>query len=100
MNLFSGLFNGFLSNRDNRINYSDKRSIQEQKMDKALCGMTVEIGNSLYTINVPKRLYKKYKEVRNIEDKGKKLTALEKTYLYGYLNPRYHAATYPRKRVH
>lgn len=33
-------------------------------------------------------------------DKHKELTPMERTRLYGYLNPKYHFANYPRKRVH
>lgn len=47
-----------------------------------------------------KRLYKKYVDAQHRVDKHKELTPMERTLLYGYLNPKYHFADYPRKRVH
>ena len=34
------------------------------------------------------------------EEKNKKLSAMDKTRIDGYLNPKYHYAEYPYKRVH
>lgn len=39
------------------------------------------------------------KKLLNVKRKVKKLSAMEKTRLYGYLNPIYRAATSPRKRI-
>lgn len=57
-------------------------------------------GNGVYRLLVPKRLYKKYADAQHRVDKHKELTPMERTRLYGYLNPKYHFADYPRKRVH
>lgn len=42
----------------------------------------------------------KYADAQHRVDKHKELTPMERTRLYGYLNPKYHVADYPRKRVH
>jgi hypothetical protein len=67
-------------------------------MRKALTGMNVECAGRVYLLLVPKRLYKKYADAQYRVDEYKELTPMERTRLYGYLNPKYHAATYPRKR--
>lgn len=67
-------------------------------MNKTLTGMNVECAGVVYRLLVPKRLYKKYVEAQDRADKHKELTPMERTRPYGYLNPKYHAATYPCKR--
>lgn len=70
-------------------------------MNKALTGMNVECAGRVYRLLVPKRIYKKYivyKEYVDNKKKADELTPMERTHLYGYLNPKYHAAIYPRKR--
>lgn len=75
-------------------------SAKQQKMYDALTVMVVWIGSNFYCFRVPKNLYKEYKKAAEREADGKKLSAMEKTRLYGYLNPRYRAATSPKKRIH
>lgn len=104
MNIFGGLFNRFMGNNDrsggHRINYDDKTPIKVQIMDNTLCGMKVECAGYLYRLRVPKRLYNAYKKSLKKDKANKELTAMDKIRLYGYLNPKYHIAEYPRKRVH
>lgn len=104
MNIFGGLFNRFMGNNGrnsgHRINYDNKTPIKVQIMNKALCCIEVECAGYLYRLNVPKRLYNAYKKSLKKDKANKKLTAMDKTRLYGYLNPKYHVAEYPRKRVH
>lgn len=75
-------------------------SVKQQKMYNALMLMPVLIGSNFYCFRVPKNLYMEYKKAAEREANGKKLSAMEKTRLYGYLNPRYRAATSPKKRIH
>lgn len=75
-------------------------SVKQQKMYDALMVMVVCIGFNFYCFRVPKNLYKEYKKAAERKASGKKLSAMEKTRLYGYLNPRYRAATSPKKRIH
>lgn len=104
MNIFGGLFNRFMGNNgksgNHRINYNNKTPIKIQIMDNALCGMKVECAGYIYGLKVPKRLYRVYKEYLRRKQTKQELTAMDKTWLYGYLNPKYHTANYPRKRVH
>ena len=72
---------------------------KQQKMYDALILVDVLIGNFVYYLRAPKRLVREYEKADKHELDGKKLTAMEKTRLYGYLNPRYRVATYPRKRI-
>lgn len=103
MNIFSSFFNRFMRNNgrssSHRINYDDKTTIKVKIMNNALCGMEVEYAGHLYRLNVPKRLYNAYKKSLKKDKANKELTAMDKTRLYGYFNPKYHAACYPRKHV-
>lgn len=67
-----------------------------QKNNAALCGMDIAYG----CVKVPIRFYKPYEKALKKELDDKELTKQEKTILYGYMNPLYHAATSSRKRVH
>lgn len=104
MNIFGGIFNRFMGNNGrssgHRINYDDKTPVKVQIMNNALCGMEVECASYFYRLRVPKRLYNAYKKSLKKDKANKELTAMDKTRLYGYLNPKYHAAEYPRKRVY
>lgn len=75
-------------------------NVKQQKMYNALMLMVICIGSNFYCLRVPKNLYMEYKKVEKREANGEKLSAMEKTRLYGYLNPRYRAATSPKKRIH
>lgn len=75
-------------------------SKKQQKMYNALLFYSEESGHRLYILRVPKRLYEEHKKAVEREAKGKKLSAMEKTRLYGYLNPIYRAATGLNKRIH
>lgn len=98
MNIFKGLFINFFTSNQKDRNYEDKTPYKVQVMRKGLIGMNVECAGRVYRLLVPKRLYKKYADAQNKVDRHKELTPMERTRLYGYLNPKYHAATYPRKR--
>ena len=103
MNIFGGLFNKFFGNsrnRNSRVNESDKTPVKVQIMRISLVGIPIECGNSMYRLLVPKRLYAPYKEAMKRAEKNKKLSAMDKTRIDGYLNPKYHYAEYPCKRVH
>lgn len=100
MDIFKGLFRNFFRSNQSGRNYEDKTPYKVQVMRKALTGMNVECAGGVYRLLVPKRLYKKYADAQDRADKHKELTPMEKTRLYGYLNPKYHVADYPRKRVH
>ena len=104
MNIFGSIFNRFMGNNGrnggHRINYDNKTSIKVQIMNNTLCSMEIECAGYLYKLKVPKRLYNAYKKVFEKDKANKELTAMDKTRLYGYLNPKYHTAEYPRKRVH
>lgn len=99
MNLFGGIFNRFLNNEDVRINYSNKLSFKIQIMNNALYGVNSTFGSYIYRILVPKKLYARYNEANKHKLQNKELNALEKTCLYGYLNPKYHFANQPSKRI-
>lgn len=99
MNIFGGLFNGFTRSNQPGRNYKDKTPYKVQVMNRSLTGMNVSCAGYVYRLFVPKRLYKRYIEAFDKESNGKELTPMEKTYLYGYLNPKYHSAIYPRKRI-
>lgn len=100
MNIFKGLFRNFFTSNQKGRNYEDKAPYKVQVMRKGLIGMNVECAGRVYRLLVPKRLYKKYADAQNKVDRHKELTPMERTRLYGYLNPKYHVANYPRKRVH
>ena len=100
MDIFKGLFRNFFRSNQPGRNYEDKTPYKIQVMHKALTGMNVECAGRVYRLLVPKRLYKKYADAQHRVDKHKELTPMEITRLYGYLNPKYHVADYPRKRVH
>lgn len=74
-------------------------SKRQQKMYDALEGVSTIIGGYIYRLIVPKRLQRSFEQAHERESDGKKLSAMEKTRLYGYLNPKYRAATSPRKRI-
>lgn len=98
MDIFKGLFRNFFRSSQPGRNYEDKTPYKIQVMNKALTGMNVGCASGVYRLLVPKCLYKKYVEAQDKVDKHKELIPIERTYLYGYLNPKYHAATYPCKR--
>lgn len=98
MDIFKGLFRNFFRSSQPGRNYEDKTPYKVQVMNKALTGMNVECAGVVYRLLVSKRLYKKYVEAQDRADKHKELTPMERTRLYSYLNPKYHAATYPCKR--
>ena len=103
MNIFSSLFNKFFGNsrnRDSRVNEYDKTPAKVQIMRHALVVMQIKYGNSMYRLLVPKRLYVPYKEAMKRARKNKELSAMDKTRIYGYLNPEYHYAEYSYKRIH
>lgn len=74
-------------------------SKKQQKMYDALEGVDAVINSWVYRLLAPKRLVRAFEKAKEREDKGKKLTAIERTRIYGYLNPRYRAACYSRKRA-
>ena len=88
MNIFSNLFNKF---------FGDKN--KNHLTRKNLVGMQTACGNFIYHLFVPNRLYIPYKEAMKRAEKNKKLSAMDKTRIDGYLNPKYHFAVYPRKRI-
>lgn len=100
MNIFKGLFRNFFTSNQPGRNYEDKTPYKVQVMRKSLTGMNVECAGRVYRLLAPKRLYKKYADAQDRADNHKELTPMEKTRLYDYLNPKYHVADYPRKRVH
>lgn len=100
MNIFKGLSRNFFTSNQKGRNYEDKTPYKVKVMRKSLIGMNVECAGIVYRLLVPKRLYKKYADAQNKVDRHKELTPMERTRLYGYLNPKYHFADYPRKRVH
>lgn len=103
MNIFGSLFNKFFGNSRNRnshVNESDKTPAKVQIMRHALVGMQIRCGIYMYRLIVPKRLYIPYKEAIKRAEKNKKLSAMDKTRIDGYLNPKYHYAEYPCKRVY
>lgn len=100
MNLFNGIFNRFLNNSNVRINYSNKTPIKIQVMNKALYGINIISGSYIYKLLVSKRFYKRYNDAYKLMLQNKELNALEKTYLNGYLNPKYHFANRPSKHIY
>lgn len=68
-------------------------------MHDSLQGIYVVIGSSIYHNLAPKRLVRVHEKAKERESESKQLTAMEKTRLYGYLNPRYRAATSPKKCI-
>lgn len=98
MDIFKGLFRNFFTSNQKGRNYEDRTSYKVQVMRKGLTGMNVECAGRVYCLLVPKHLYKKYAYAQDRLNRHKELTPMERTRLYGYLNPKYHAATYPRKR--
>lgn len=96
MNILTRLFRSFmLSNKLPQLSYNDEKP-KLQKNNAALRYINTTYGN----VKVPIRFYKSYEKALKKELNGKELTKQEKTILYGYMNPLYHAATSPRKRVH
>ena len=89
MNIFGNLFNNFFYNRN-------KSHITKS----SLVSMQITCDNFIYNLFVPKRLYTPYKEAIKRAEKNKKLSAMDKTRIDGYLNPKYHFAVYLRKRIH
>ncbi len=81
------------------LNIEDKTPVKVQIQRKALCNMFTRFGYTIHEAVVPKRLYKKYAEAFAKNEKGEKLTAMERTRLFGYMNPIYHSAIYPKKHV-
>lgn len=74
-------------------------NVKQQKMYGALQGVDTVINGYVYRILVPKRLQRPFEEANEREANGEKLTAMECTRIYGYLNPKYRAACYPRKHI-
>lgn len=89
----------FMTGKKNSRNYEDKTPYKIQVMRDALCTVPVGVGNGLYGLKASKRLYDKYIEAYRKSAKGLELTPSEKTHLYGYLNPRYRFAEYPKKHI-
>lgn len=110
MNIFGNLFNNFFGNsrnRDSHVNASDRTPAKVQIMRHSLVGIRVNLvgipikySNYKYRLLVPKRLYAPYKEAMKRAEKNKKLSAMDKTRIDGYLNPKYHYAEYSCKRIH
>lgn len=100
MDIFKGLFRNFFRSNQPGRNYKDKAPYKVQVMRRGFTYMNVECAGRVYSLLVPKRLYKKYADAQDRLDRHKELTPMERTRLYGYLNPKYHFADYPRKRVH
>lgn len=73
---------------------------QIKKMYDALQSIDTVIGCFIYRISVPKRFQRLYEEAKEREDNNKKLSTMDKTRLYGYLNPRYHSAINIGKHNH
>lgn len=88
MNIFSNLFSKFFSDRN-----------KSHFIKSSLVGMQITCGNFIYHLFVPNRLYVPYKEAIKRAEKNKKLSTMDKTRIDGYLNPKYHFAVYPRKRI-
>ena len=83
------------TNKLPQLSYNNEKP-KLQKNNAALRYM-----NNVYgTVKVPIRFYKPYEKALKKELDGKELTKQEKTILYGYMNPLYHATTSPRKHVH
>lgn len=95
MSIFNNLF-GVNSVKNVSVN---KTPIKIKVMLKALDPYIIVNGNSIYRILVPKRLVKKYNKAVERLENGENLTPMDKTRIFGYLNPEYHAATSPRKRI-
>lgn len=95
MSIFNNLF-GVNSVNNGNI---DKTPIRIKIMLKALEPHLIVSGSNFYTVLVPKRFVKRYNKAIEREENGENLTPMDKTILYGYLNPEYHAATSPRKRI-
>lgn len=74
-------------------------SKKQQKMYDALEGISTISNYCIYRIIVPKRLQRSFEKAHERESDSKKLSAMEKTRLYGYLNPKYRTATCPRKYI-
>jgi len=74
-------------------------SKKQQKMYDALEGVSTIINYRIYRLIVPKRLQRPFEQAHERKSDGKKLSAMEKTRLYGYLNPKYRTATCLRKRI-
>lgn len=95
MSIFNNLF-GVNSVKNVSV---DKTSVKIKVMLKALDPYIVVTGNRVCRVFVPKRLVKKYNKAVERLENGENLTPMDKTRIYGYLNPEYHAATSPRKRI-
>lgn len=94
MSIFNNLFGYNLTN-----NNVDKTPAKVKVMLKSLCGMNIIHGSNIYKMLVPKRFYKSYIAATYNKVGNDIITPMEHTRIYGYLNPKYHAATSPRKRI-
>ena len=99
MGIFGKLFSLIGGKNTISNNNEDKTPYKIKIINKSLSWFTREIGNRFYRIKVPKYLHEKYIEVSSKRNRNLELTPSEKTHLYGYLNPRYRFATYPKKHI-
>ena len=98
MGIFGKLF-GFMNGKKGSRNYEDKTPYKIQIMNKSLSSFDIEAGNRFCKVKVPIHIHKKYIEALHKNAIGLELTSSEKNYLYGYLNPGYRFATYPKKHI-
>ena len=77
----------------------DKTPYKIKVMNRSLSYFDIEAGNRFCRIKVPKYLHEKYIKALHKKAKSLELTSSEKTHLYGYLNPGYRFATYPKKHI-
>lgn len=89
----------FMGGKKSSRNYEDKTPYKIQVMNKSLSSFDIEAGNRFCRVKVPIRIHKKYIEALRKKAKRLELTSSEKNYLYGYLNPGYRFATYPKKHI-
>ena len=99
MGIFEKLF-GLIGGKNTISNNNeDKTPYKIKVMNRSLSWFDIEAGNRLCRVKVPKYLDEKYIEALRKKAKSLELTSSEKTHLYGYLNPGYRFATYPKKHI-
>lgn len=99
MGIFGKLF-GLISGKNTISNSNEDKTPHKIKvMNRSLSWFICEIGNRVYKIKVPKYLHEKYIEASSKRNRNLELTPSEKTHFYGYLNPGYRFATYPKKHI-
>lgn len=99
MGIFGKLFSLIGSKNTINNNNEDKTPYKIKVMNRSLSWFDCGIGNRWCRIKVPKHFHEKYMEAFRKRLKDLELTPSEKTHLYGYLNPRYRFATYPKKHI-